>query len=174
MQTLVYASSSGTRRALTDVLSRRGHQVTALEDADSVPTACQSQRYPLAVLDVDSPNGSGAELCRRLRQSAPGNQCEILALTRRADPTHLKELLAAGFDDYILVWQVRKLFSRCLHIAGASDDQYLLRRDQGKQAVVSDAQQALIPKQRNELFRMRPAALRPEPGSTPSCQNDCI
>ena len=101
MKVLVYTADSEARRALTEVLRRRGHQVTAPEEADSAGTAYQSQDHPLAVFDVDSPDGSGAALCRRVRQLAHGKSCVILALTRRTDPAHLGELLASGFDDYL-------------------------------------------------------------------------
>lgn len=101
MKALVYAASSETRRALTEAFSRRGYQVTALDDAELASTSHQSQGHPLVVLDVDSPDGSGAALCRRLRQSAEGGRCVILALTGNEEPGRLQELLAAGFDDYL-------------------------------------------------------------------------
>jgi sigma-B regulation protein RsbU (phosphoserine phosphatase) len=101
MKVLVYSTDSETRRALTEVLSRRGHEVTVLDSPDSADTAYPSQDHLLAVLDVDSPDAGAAALYRRLRQSAQGVRWAILALSRRTDPAHLRELLASGFDDYL-------------------------------------------------------------------------
>ncbi len=89
------------RGALTEILTRHGHQVTAAEDADSVCAAYRSLDHPLAIFDVDSPEAGGVALCRRLRALVHGDRCLILALTRSTDPAYLRELLAAGFDDYL-------------------------------------------------------------------------
>lgn len=101
MKVLLYAANPETHRALTEVLTRRGHETTAVEDADSICEACRPGDHPLAVFDVDSPDGVGASLCRRVRELAHGGRCMILALTGRTDPTQLGELLGWGFDDYL-------------------------------------------------------------------------
>lgn len=101
MRVLVYVADAERRRVLTEVLRRRGHEVTVLEAADWVRPGDPSQAHRLAIFDVDSPDGHGAALCRQVRGSEGGAGPMILALTGNTDPSQLARLLASGFDDYL-------------------------------------------------------------------------
>lgn len=57
-------------------------------------------RPDVAVLDVRLPDGSGIEVCRRIKQDEPGVRC--LMLTAYDDEDALRSAVIAGADGYVL------------------------------------------------------------------------
>ena len=79
-------------------LEQRGYQVTAVSTLGQVEACVLRDNPDLLVLDVMMPDGSGLELCRRLREQFQG---PILFLTSLGESSQIVQGLRAGGDDYI-------------------------------------------------------------------------
>ncbi len=89
------------RRGLRELLEsnedlRVTHEAGTLEDA----LALDLSDVDIAVLDVRLPDGSGVDLCRRVRDSYPHVKC--LMLTSFADSEALNASVLAGAQGYVL------------------------------------------------------------------------
>lgn len=80
-------------------LEGEGYEVEAAADGVAGMTMAAASGFDIAVLDVMMPGMSGFELCRRLRDSAPG--LAILLLTARDAVDDRVRGLDAGADDYL-------------------------------------------------------------------------
>jgi len=90
------------RRGLHELLSMED-DITVVGEAGSAEEA--RTRIPLvhadvAVLDVRLPDGSGVEVCRDVRDTAPDTRC--LMLTSFADDEALFDAIVAGASGYVL------------------------------------------------------------------------
>lgn len=101
MKVLLVEDDISARRLTEQVLRLRGHEVTAVADAEAALATCQAETFPLNVLDWILPGMDGLELCRRLRALPGGEDSLILVTTGRRDPKALRETLDAGADDYL-------------------------------------------------------------------------
>jgi DNA-binding response OmpR family regulator len=98
-------------RALSEALWREGYSVTWKSTGKEGETHARAQHPHLIILDVRLPDGSGFDLCRRLRQA--GLRQPILMLTVRADEVDKVVGLEMGADDYVTKpFGVRELLSR--------------------------------------------------------------
>jgi len=79
-------------------LEQRGYQVTAVSTLGQAEACVLRDNPDLLVLDVMMPDGSGLELCRRLREQFQG---PILFLTSLGESSQIVQGLRAGGDDYI-------------------------------------------------------------------------
>ena len=112
LPTLIVEDDEDQRVLLTRVLEGRGHQVVALEDAESGLKAFQSTIFPLVILDIKLPGMSGMDLCRKMRLVAGAERTVILFATGVSGREALEEALQAGADDYIM----KPLTSELLHV----------------------------------------------------------
>ena len=61
-------------RTLTYNLASDGYEVTSALNARTAAKYLDGDEYDLALLDVNLPDGSGWELCRRARETRPGGR----------------------------------------------------------------------------------------------------
>jgi len=111
---------------IAQTVRRDSHDV-AITHSAAAALRFVSQRQPaLAILDVSLPDGSGIDLCRRLRETVPGLPVVFLSsLDRSAD---VVAGLEAGGDDYVtkpfnpseLLARVRAVARRTVGANGAS------------------------------------------------------
>jgi len=97
----IVEDDAAIRENLTDALRRHGYQVACFGDRPSAQQAAASQLPDLAIIDVglgDEPEG-GFELCRWLRELAPG--LPILILSARDSDIDVVSGLRLGADDYV-------------------------------------------------------------------------
>lgn len=80
-------------------LAEEGYLADWVQDGTAGLIRAQSDEYAIAVLDVMLPGMSGFELCRRLRDGAPG--LIILMLTARDGVDDRVKGLDSGADDYL-------------------------------------------------------------------------
>jgi len=91
-----------TRLGLATLLGGRP-QFQLAGEAQTVAEACEKTRHlkpDLLLLDVRLPDGSGFDVCRRIRHDAP--ETRVLILTSYADDELVLEALRAGVDGYLL------------------------------------------------------------------------
>ncbi len=87
------------RQNISEMLTRVGHRVTAVSDIASALCAVREGCPDFAILDVLLPDGSGFDLCRRLRKAYP--ELLILLLTCCNREEDILRGFEAGADDYV-------------------------------------------------------------------------
>ncbi|MHB1292735.1 MAG: response regulator, partial [Sulfuricella sp.] len=101
MDVLLVEPEPAMSALLQAVLESRGHAVTAVTDGESGLESYQSRHFPIVILDWQLPEMNGLEVCRKIRSSPKGADSLILVITLRTNPGDLKQILAAGADDYL-------------------------------------------------------------------------
>jgi DNA-binding response OmpR family regulator len=108
---LVIEDDPAVARSLRDGLERDGYAVSIARDGASGVAQAREGSPQLIVLDVRLPDGSGFDVCRRLR--AMGLRQPILILTVQADEVDKVLGLEMGADDYVTKpFSLRELLSR--------------------------------------------------------------
>ncbi len=111
MRVLLVEDDDGIRQLMEELLrEEHGHVVDAFASGEEAWAAWEGWRragspaegaYPLALLDWMLPGEvDGLELCRRMRADG-GRDTVVLVVTARSRPSDLREVLAAGADDYL-------------------------------------------------------------------------
>ncbi|BAN35239.1 hypothetical protein SCD_n01413 [Sulfuricella denitrificans skB26] len=101
MDVLLVEPEPAMSAVLQSVLESRGHTVTAVTDGESGLERYQCRHFPIVILDWQLPEMDGLEVCRKIRGSPKGADSLILMITLRTNPGDLKQILAAGADDYL-------------------------------------------------------------------------
>lgn len=86
------------RSGLTFALEKQGYAVTAASTQAEAEALWQAGAFDLVILDVSLPDGSGYDLCRRIRQTS---QVPLIFLTAADEETEVIMGLDLGGDDYI-------------------------------------------------------------------------
>lgn len=86
------------RNGLCFALQKQGYEVEAAQTSREAQQRWQDGRYDLVILDVSLPDGSGYELCRKIRQTS---RVPIIFLTAADEETDIIMGLDLGGDDYI-------------------------------------------------------------------------
>ncbi len=99
MRVLVVDDHLETRQLVVRNLELASHGVKAVMTCAEAEGALMSARFDVVVLDVMLPDGSGVELCARLREAKV--HVPILLLTALGDVRSRVAGLDAGADDYL-------------------------------------------------------------------------
>jgi DNA-binding NtrC family response regulator len=86
-------------RAATEILSREGYSVVAIDDAVEGLSAAKDPSFDVAVLDIKMPNLSGMDLLKAFKQSRP--EIEVIMMTAFATVETAVEAVKAGAYDYL-------------------------------------------------------------------------
>ena len=98
---VIFAVDDPTSRDMRAVLEELGHEAFGFDDGRRAWEAYRASPSPLVVLDLQIPDVSALELCRRIRAGDAGSTTFILIATAHDDPPALKAVLDAGADDYV-------------------------------------------------------------------------
>jgi two-component system, OmpR family, response regulator len=99
MRILVADDHAETRELLLRTLRAAGHDAKAASSCSEAESEIDCSKFDVLVLDVMMPDGSGMDLCSRLREA--NVNLPILLLTARGDVRSRVEGLEAGADDYL-------------------------------------------------------------------------
>jgi len=118
MRLLVVDDDARIARAVSRGLEAEGHAVDVAGDIADGEWLASENDYDAIILDVMLPDGSGTDLCRRLR--AAGHWVPILILTAKNAPADEVAALDSGADDFlakpfafgVLVARIRALLRR--------------------------------------------------------------
>ena len=99
MRVLVADNHLETRELLARNLTLAAHGVKAVATCVEAEAALLGERFDAAVVDVMMPDGSGIELCARVRAARVATP--ILLLTALGDVRSRVQGLEAGADDYL-------------------------------------------------------------------------
>lgn len=102
LKVLLAEDDSSSRALLAAHLTKWGYEVVEARDGAEAWRALQEPDAPrLALLDWWMPKLDGAEVCRRLRESASNDGTYAIILTAKRRMTDLVEAFEAGADDYL-------------------------------------------------------------------------
>jgi EAL domain-containing protein (putative c-di-GMP-specific phosphodiesterase class I)/DNA-binding NarL/FixJ family response regulator len=102
MKALIVADDPEAGSTLRELLQERAHHVTACTTAAEAMEGFRETTFPLLFIDLDSPDIDGFSLCRWIRNQPAGDQPVILVGTSSGQAAHLRMILEAGADDYIV------------------------------------------------------------------------
>lgn len=83
------------------LLSRAGHEVSSVPDAEEGLRLAHAERPDLVIMDVQLPGIDGLEATRRLRADPVTRPLKVLALTAFAMKGDEQKIMDAGCDDYL-------------------------------------------------------------------------
>ena len=86
------------RQGLSFALKKQGYEVDNARTIDEAEKLWQNNKYDLAILDVSLPDGSGYQLCEKIRLNS---KIPIIFLTAADEETDIIMGLDMGADDYI-------------------------------------------------------------------------
>lgn len=90
------------QRVLRDTLKAEGFEVTLCPDGESALESTGREKPDLVVLDMNLPDMSGLDVCRRLKAETATRHIPVIVLTGEARETELRVAsLAAGAEDYL-------------------------------------------------------------------------
>jgi DNA-binding response OmpR family regulator len=103
---LVVEHEDPTREFLEQQLTDDGFEVFAAERARQALEVVERLELDLVLLDAVLPDGSGFELCSRLREGEPGRvwnrDVPVIMVSSRGDPVDRVRGFARGADDYVV------------------------------------------------------------------------
>ena len=89
------------RRFVTQVLEDGGHEVEAVEDAESAIVQLLSGRPDLFLLDINLPGMHGLALAQKLKESRGTQSIPVVILSARTDPRDKVAAYASGALTYL-------------------------------------------------------------------------
>ncbi|MBN2405671.1 MAG: response regulator transcription factor [Coriobacteriia bacterium] len=110
-QILVVEDDPAVARSLTEALERENYKVIWEDTAEGAVSRAQEINPHLVLLDVRLPDGSGFDVCRRMREH--GLRMPVIILTVQDDEIDKVVGLEVGADDYLTKpYRLRELLAR--------------------------------------------------------------
>ena len=134
LRALVVEDDPTFRLVLKSVLSQRGLEAVACEDADTALEAFRRQPFHIALLDNYLPDMKGVELTRQIREMPRGREAMIILVTGDERMETAEAALSAGADDYLSKDASPGYFSIRLAIAERT-----IREAAGRRKALADA-----------------------------------
>jgi len=102
MRILIVDDDEITLEFLSSILIDLGYEVATARNGEEGMELLQTGLYRLVILDWMMPGMSGVELCRKIRSGPLADDCYIILLTSRRQPSDVVEGLKAGANDFII------------------------------------------------------------------------
>jgi len=110
MNLLLVEDDKNIAVGLEYLLAQEGFDVTICEDASAAMKEISTRDFDIALLDIALPDGSGFDICRRLKEKG---DTPVIFITARDDEGSVVMGLDIGADDYITKpFRIRELQSR--------------------------------------------------------------
>ena len=110
---LVLEDEPDIRKTLEYNLSREGYKVISAASIEQAKTIVKSDTFSLFLLDLMLPDGSGLDLCKKLKGNSETESVPIIILTAKDDEVDKIVGLELGADDYVTKpFSVRELILR--------------------------------------------------------------
>ena len=101
---VVHIEDNALNRSLVEAVFAAYPQVRlfSAENAAEGMAAIENTRPDVALVDINLPDGSGLDLCRRLRAQTEFRKLPLIALSADALPDHIARALQTGFNHYLV------------------------------------------------------------------------
>ena len=120
---LIVEDNEKNQKLLRDVLQVRGYRTVETVTAEEGLEVARAQQPTLILMDIQLPGMDGMAALRELRADSSTQRIPVIAVTASAMPMERREILAAGFDEYITKpLSVRELTETVKRFVEASPD----------------------------------------------------
>lgn len=100
MRCLIIDDDESPRMLIARLILRSGHACMAVDGPKAAMAAMAAERFDIAIVDMEMPDGGGVPMIGRLRQVDP--QLRILVVSGYDDRRHVMAALDAGADGYLV------------------------------------------------------------------------
>ena len=119
---LVIEDEPDIRRNLEYNLGREGFNASSVGSLDEADEKLKSTKFDLILLDLMLPDGSGLDLCKKIKSNSETEATPIIILTAKDDEVDKVVGFELGADDYVTKpFSVRELILRVKAILKRSD-----------------------------------------------------
>ena len=119
---LVIEDEPDIRRNLEYNLGREGFKASSVGSLDEANEKLKSKKFDLILLDLMLPDGSGLDLCKKIKSNSETGATPIIILTAKDDEVDKVVGFELGADDYVTKpFSVRELILRVKAILKRSD-----------------------------------------------------
>ena len=119
---LVIEDEPDIRRNLEYNLGREGFKASSVGSLDEANEKLKSKKFDLILLDLMLPDGSGLDLCKKIKSNSETETTPIIILTAKDDEVDKVVGFELGADDYVTKpFSVRELILRVKAILKRSD-----------------------------------------------------
>ena len=119
---LVIEDEPDIRRNLEYNLGREGFKASSVGSLDEANEKLKSKKFDLILLDLMLPDGSGLDLCKKIKSNSETETTPIIILTAKDDEVDKVVGFELGADDYVTKpFSVRELILRIKAILKRSD-----------------------------------------------------
>ena len=119
---LVIEDEPDIRRNLEYNLGREGFNTSSVGSLDEANDKLKSKKFDLILLDLMLPDGSGLDLCKKIKSNSETEATPIIILTAKDDEVDKVVGFELGADDYVTKpFSVRELILRVKAILKRSD-----------------------------------------------------
>jgi PAS domain S-box-containing protein len=102
MNTLLVAVAARWEDRLRELLARRGHTFSIVDDSGKIGATLEQADYKLAFVGIGEAIGEAVESCRQLRACSGAKPLEILACGASLQSDKIQALLSAGVNDCLI------------------------------------------------------------------------
>ena len=119
---LVIEDEPDIRKNLEYNLGREGFNASSVGSLDEAGEKLKSKKFDLILLDLMLPDGSGLDLCKKIKSNSETEATPIIILTAKDDEVDKVVGFELGADDYVTKpFSVRELILRVKAILKRSD-----------------------------------------------------
>ena len=119
---LIIEDEPDIRRNLEYNLGREGFKASSVGSLDEAGEKLKSKKFDLILLDLMLPDGSGLDLCKKIKSNSETETTPIIILTAKDDEVDKVVGFELGADDYVTKpFSVRELILRVKAILKRSD-----------------------------------------------------
>lgn len=119
---LIIEDEPDIRRNLEYNLGREGFNASSVGSLDEAGEKLKSKKFDLILLDLMLPDGSGLDLCKKIKSNSETEATPIIILTAKDDEVDKVVGFELGADDYVTKpFSVRELILRVKAILKRSD-----------------------------------------------------
>ncbi len=120
MRILLVEDTPFFRRAIANVLLSGGYEIVTASDGQEAVEILNSDEvsFDLLVTDIEMPRMNGFELAKSVRSNPKFETLPMLAISSRADKSHVQKGVAAGFNVYLEKLQAETLLSMVSELIG--------------------------------------------------------
>jgi response regulator RpfG family c-di-GMP phosphodiesterase/serine/threonine protein kinase len=159
-QILLVDDESSIRNFCKVVLKAEGIHCDEAAGGNAALQMARAKAYDLVILDINMPDLSGQEVCKKLRENPPTANLKVLMASGNANSDTLASMLLAGADDFLTkpfsVLQLQARVKAALRLKDAQDRSETLNRHlmtvnheletalQSRNSDLADARNALV------------------------------
>jgi len=154
MRILLIEDDLSLQKGILFKLSKEGHDVSCSDSVEGALSFLAGNSFHMAILDIILPDGSGLDICRHIRYTAPATH--VLFLTAKDTETDIVMGYDVGADDYLIKpFSVSVLLGKCNAVTRRLGESFIASKislDASKQIVYIRGSSVVLT--RNELRLM--------------------